>query len=284
MGTPRRARAFTIVEVLVVLMIFAIITAMATVITRGISAAQKRSTTTTRLAGVDAALLQMVATRKRLPCPADGTIASTANGAGVEQRDAGGNCTAMATGVVPWIALGISEQDATDGWNARLTYRVFPALALDGGMDMSWCDPAGTELGATPRACNTACASIALGSCTPPVAFLQNTGLTIQNVAGTVVMDPTGAATGGTPTGAAYVVISAGESDGGAYLNSGQLSTSSTTDGTKEQLNYANLALQPFYVDDTINDVAGTAHFDDVVSRPSVQTVASKAGLGPRSH
>jgi hypothetical protein len=101
--------------------------------------------------------------------------------------------------------------------------------------------------------------------------------LRIKNVAGVDVMTP-GA------TGAAYVVISHGESGGGAYLTSGQLATSITTDGTEEQKNYANLALAAYYVDDGISEVAGATHFDDMVSRPSVMSVVAKAGLGPRAH
>jgi hypothetical protein len=86
------------------------------------------------------------------------------------------------------------------------------------------------------------------------------------------------------PTGAAYVLISHGESGGGAYLNTGQLATSLTTDGTEEQKNYANLGLAAYYVDDQATDVGGAAHFDDVLVRPSVLNVANKAGLGPRTH
>jgi hypothetical protein len=85
-------------------------------------------------------------------------------------------------------------------------------------------------------------------------------------------------------TGAAYVLISHGESGGGAYLNTGTLSASTTTDGTEEQKNYANLVVAGHYIDDAISDVAGTSHFDDLVSRVTVLTLASKAGLGPRTH
>jgi hypothetical protein len=86
-------------------------------------------------------------------------------------------------------------------------------------------------------------------------------------------------------TGAAYVVISAGESGGGAYLNSGTLATTTTTDGTEEKKNYGNLGYVAgtYYVDDIINDAAGVTHFDDVVSRPSIMAVATKAGVAPRS-
>jgi hypothetical protein len=37
-------------------------------------------------------------------------------------------------------------------------------------------------------------------------------------------------------------------------------------------------------VDDTLAEVTTAAHFDDLVSRPSVLAVITRAGLGPRSH
>ena len=86
-------------------------------------------------------------------------------------------------------------------------------------------------------------------------------------------------------TGAAYIVISHGESGGGAYLPSGSPSTSTSTDGDEERKNYVTtLVTQPYYVDDSLSEVAGANHFDDIVSRPAVLAVITKAGLGPRSH
>jgi hypothetical protein len=85
-------------------------------------------------------------------------------------------------------------------------------------------------------------------------------------------------------TGAAYVLISHGETGGGGYLNSGQLFSGTTTDGDEEKKNYADKVLQPYYVDDALAEGAGATHFDDMVSRPSVMSVVTKAALGPRSH
>ena len=282
---PRRARGFTLIEIVVVMFILGVAIAMAVALTSALTASQRLSTTTARMQTVDAAIVQFVMQQKRLPCPADGTLDSaTAAAAGTEGGVGAGGCSNETGGVVPWRALGLSEQDATDGWNRRFTYRIQPGLALAGALDMSSCDPAGTggAVGAT-NACNTACASTALGSCTPPSAFLQNKGLQVKNVAGTVIMDPANAPY----TGAAYVVISAGNTGGGAYLSSGQQSTSATTDGTQEQKNYANagyVAGTSYYVDDSVSDASGAAHFDDIVSRPALLTVVNKAGLGPRSH
>ena len=278
----RKARAFTIIEILVVLIIFSVLLAMAAAVTRGVSAGQKRSLTATRLTGVDAAIIQFVAVQKRMPCPADGTLLSTDNNAGLEiAPNAVAGCNAQTNGVVPWRTLGLGEQDATDGWDRRMTYRTWALFGKANSMNMSYCDPAGTEGGAVPRDCNTACTSAALGSCTPPSNFLGTKGLTVKNIAGIVVMDPSAA----TMTGAAYVVISHGETGGGGYLTgTGILAATTSGDGDEEKKNYANLALAPYYVDDSLSDTAGATHFDDVVSRPSVLTVVNKAGLGPRSH
>lgn len=267
-----------------VILVLGVLVTMASVVARGVTAAQKRSLTATRMATVDAAIVQYVLQQKRLPCPADGSLVSTHMNAGIEgPRNAGGCTGTMQNGVVPWRALALTEVEASDGWDRRLTYRVFPALAADNGMDMSWCDPAGTEGGGIPRACNAACTSATPNNCTPPTHFIGTKGLSVQNVAGTVLMNPNGAPN----TGAAYVAISHGESGGGGFLNTGQLGTTSSADGTEELKNYASLpytAGVTYYVDDTTNDTPGNAHFDDVLSRPSILAVISKAGLAPRAH
>ncbi len=288
--TPRarRTTGFTLIEIVMVLLIFGIVVAMAAAITRGVAASQKRSLTTTRMAGVDAALVQFVQQQRRLPCPGDGTKASSDNNAGVEMRAAGA-CTAnQQNGVVPWRTLALTETDATDGWDRRLTYRLDPALGLDGGMDISWCDPAGTKVVVPPALCSNACLGTDMTTCTRPVDFLRGRGLTVRNVAGTaVLMDPQASPSIIPPTGAAYVLVSHGESGGGAYLNSGTLAASAVGEGNEEMKNFASLPYTvgvTYYVDDSLQEAPGVNHFDDVMSRPSISSVSSKAGVGPRSH
>lgn len=290
---PSNQRGFTLIEIVVVIVILAILIAMAAALTRGVAAGQKRSLTATRLATVDAALVQFVTQQKRLPCPANGTLLSSDANAGVETaRTAAAGCTTnLQDGVVPWRALGLSETDTSDGWDRRLTYRVFPGLAADNAMNMTWCDPGGTAAAAVApnNACNAdgTCSSASaatLLNCTPPNLFLANKGLEVRNVAGTVLMNP---AVTAPHTGAAYVVISPGETGGGGYLSSGQLGSSSTGDGTEEMKNYASLpyaGIATYYVDDSLSEGSGAAHFDDLVLRPSLLGVVTKAGLSPRSH
>jgi prepilin-type N-terminal cleavage/methylation domain-containing protein len=287
---PFAVHGFTLIEVVVVLLIISIVIGMAAVMTRGVVAAQKRSLTATRMAGIDAALVQFVTQQRRLPCPADGSLDASAANAGIEgNRTPNAGCTAQQNGVVPWRVLGLTETDATDGWDRRLNYRAGTLLTVDGGMDMSWCDAAGTgaAISLPTNLCNNnpaACNSTAVAGCTAPFNFLSGKGLQVRNVAGTVLMDPAA----NPHTGAAYVVISAGESGGGGYLNSGQLGASTSTDGNEEMKNYATAPFVnntvTYHVDDSINTNPGATHFDDLVSRPSVLAVAAKAGLGPRIH
>lgn len=289
--SPYRSRGFTLVEIVVVLIIVSVLISMAAMMTRGVVAAQKRSLTSTRLAAVDQALAQFVSQQKRLPCPADGTLTAGNANLGTEgNRSAGNGCTGnQQNGIVPFRALGLTETDALDGWGRRMTYRVGPLLAADSGMDLSFCDPAGTAAASgTANVCATTCTTgAAMSSCTSPGTFLVNKGLQVRDVSGNVLMAPNTVAANPS-TAAAYVVVSPGETGGGGYLPSGTLGSSTTTDGTEELKNYASVAFVnntvTYYVDDGINDTAGTTHFDDLVSRPSILMVASRAGLAARAH
>jgi prepilin-type N-terminal cleavage/methylation domain-containing protein len=273
----RKARGFTLVEIAIVLVIVGMIVVLFATITATLVSSQRRQATVNRLSVVDAAIIQFVVQNKRLPCPADGTVSSAVATAGTEMaRTAGTGCNSQTGGVVPWRALGLAEQEATDGWGRRITYRAWTALTADSAMNMSWCDPAGTGALAG-GVCNTTCTNTALGNCTPPGTYTANKGYQIRNVAGTIIMDVPA-------TGAAYVLISPGESGGGGYTSAGVQSPSASTDGTEEQKNYPSLAIQAYYVDDQISDVAGATHFDDVVLRSTVLNAVTRAGLGPRAH
>ncbi|HET7402453.1 MAG TPA: prepilin-type N-terminal cleavage/methylation domain-containing protein [Usitatibacter sp.] len=292
-----RGRGFTLIEMLVVVAVLGVLFTILIGITRAVVSQQRYQLTRARMANVDTAIGVYVSQYKRLPCPADGTKASSVATAGTEVVTGvgtGRDCGTQINGVVPWRDLGLTATDIEDGWGGRLTFRVGPDLAKDGALDYSSCDPAGgaTTVITAPPYCNAACTASTLASaCTPPLTALtgsQTKGLVVENASGTVLMDPRTSPT----SGAAYVLVSHGPEGGGAYSGDGILLASTTAASTVERKNFANVAYsQPpatgsptvFLVDDTSNGTTA-AHFDDLVSRPGVLALAVKASLGPRSH
>lgn len=292
---PTTSAGFTLVEIAVVIVVLGFLLAMIAGIATALIGQQRREVTRQRMAGVETALALFVSQNKRLPCPADGRLAGNAVGAGAEKRSAGacdtlgGTANSQTHGVVPWQSLGLAEPDVTDGWGSRITYRVAPELVADNAMDLTACDPGGTGP-LSAGACNAACTSGTFpGSCTPPSTFTAGKGLKIRNIASaTLIMDPAA-----TPsTGAAYIAISHGENRDGAYSNDGTLQSGTPASGTLEAANnaanvafvHATSGATAAFIDDFPVYVAGTGHFDDVLLRPSVLTVATKAQLGPRAH
>ena len=244
---------------------------------------------------IDKALANFVAQNRRLPCPADGTVASGTLNAGVEKPfPPTGSCNPVnqANGVVPWVTLGISEGDAADPWNGRITYRVQPELASNPAklMDMSWCDPAGTPTGASgpALACTPGCAG---ATCMNPLNFLYAKGLQVQDGAGGWLNQPAPAWLGApappppNSSGAAYVLISHGPTGAGAYNKAGILQSGSVIAGTNEISNRNKQALTgaTIFIDTAQNSAANAAHFDDYLSHPTIATVLGYAGLGART-
>lgn len=280
-------KGFSLVELAISLVIIALVLVLFIGASSGFISSKRNEVTALKLKAIENAIALFVAQNKRLPCPADGTIPAGTAGSGVESPLGGGICNAnQLTGVVPVLTLGMSEADVLDGWNNRITYRVFSgapgSLTINNGMDMSWCDPVG-GLPAVPvppnNTCNSACTSTTLNNCVSPSQFLNNKGLEIRNADGVVLMNPTG---GG---GAAYVLISHGDNMGGAYSPSGTLlGPIGAQVGTQEAQNSNNSALQAYYVDSSYTGGDTVNHYDDLVMRPSIISVASKAQLGPRAH
>lgn len=292
-----RQRAFTLIEIAVVIVVLSLLLAMIAGIATGVVTQQRREATRQRLSGVETALALFVSQHKRLPCPADGRLASGDANAGLERPVGGAACqvvtgtaNSQTHGVVPWRTLGLAEPDVTDGWGNRLTYRVTPELVIGNAMDLTACDPGG--IGAAPGGtCNAACNSGSFpASCTPPAAVTANKGLRVRNLASVnLIMD---CCLVNPSTGAAYVVISHGENFDGAYNSQGTLQSGTIASGTLESANNAASAAfvaadsttAPVFVDDFPAYAEGAGHFDDFVLRPSILTVVTRAQLGPRAH
>ncbi|HET9652140.1 MAG TPA: hypothetical protein VFP36_08110, partial [Usitatibacter sp.] len=212
-------------------------------------------------------------------------------------------------GVVPWATLGLTASDIEDGWGGRFTYRVGPDMVLDGALDFSSCDPAGsgpinatapvppwcTAAGTGAGQCNSS--TLATNCTSPNNALTQSTtkGLVVENTSGAILMDPRNGGTPPVSTGAAYVVVSHGPEGGGAYDGNGILQGSPVSAGTMEAKNFADVAYSAppaspaasptwFLVDGAANATTSAAHFDDLVSRPGILSLSNRAQLGPRSH
>jgi prepilin-type N-terminal cleavage/methylation domain-containing protein len=277
------ARGFTLIEIAIVLVILTLLLVIVAPLAIGQAETNRRATTRARMDNIDRALVLFVQRNQRLPCPADGTLDSTNALNGAENRNATGDCIGnQQTGIVPFRSLGIGEEDATDGRNLRFTFRVGSELAKSGALNMTFCDPVGTGVVvAPPRACNSACSSTSpSASCTSVSNFLTNYGLSVTDaVTGIPITDGVAA------TGAAYILISHGANQGGAYTPAGVLTTASPASGTSEAFNHNNQVLRVpplFYAEGSENNSETPAHFDDVIRRPTVQSVIDAAGLGPR--
>lgn len=89
-------------------------------------------------------------------------------------------------------------------------------------------------------------------------------------------------------TGAAYILISHGENRAGAYSSSGTIQIgfppNLSVTSTLEDMN-KNRDTDPdyptFFIDAQQSDAAG-AQFDDIVLHPTIMSVVTRAGLGPR--
>jgi type II secretory pathway pseudopilin PulG len=93
------------------------------------TANSRRELTQTRMDVIETAIADFMLRNGRLPCPAEGFLAPTTAGYGVE------NCVntliaaqTIHVGTVPITTIGISDELMLDGWDKRFTYAVDSAL------------------------------------------------------------------------------------------------------------------------------------------------------------
>lgn len=269
-----REQGFSLVELAMVLLAVGLLAALFLPATNTMMDNNRRNETRAKLESLESAIARFVMTTKRLPCPADGSLAPGNANQGLELA-AGGACTAdaLTKGVVPWRTLAISQTEAMDAWGNLVTYRVWGgagvtnSLTVANGMDMSAFDPAtaGTVSGWLAirgfRACNTS-----------PCAVSSTSELASKT----------------SGNGVAYFLISHGANKYGAYNPTGTwvATANGPGPGAQENINRNNLALRTtspddFYIDTDLSENTAT-YYDDIVRRPTVIKVALDAGLGPR--
>jgi prepilin-type N-terminal cleavage/methylation domain-containing protein len=141
---------FTLVEMAIVLMIVGLL--LGGLLVPLSAQMDQRNVTDTRkqLDEIQQALIGFAIINGRLPCPADGTIATGLPNAGVEKNTCG--TTGVIGGVLPWVTLGVSE---TDAWGRRFTYRVTQVFATV-GTPFQLSSPPNLNVGLTASATNVA--------------------------------------------------------------------------------------------------------------------------------
>jgi prepilin-type N-terminal cleavage/methylation domain-containing protein len=240
---------FTLIEMAIVMVVIGLLLSGGILALAPVIQSSKTTDTNSRLDRVEQALLVYVIQNGCLPCPTDPTLASTAALAGQASTTSGPQvgCSASACsfivgatgpGAVPWITLGLSEADATDGFGNRIAYAIGPATAAGGLQNLN-----GMER-------------------TPPSSYPSGS-ITVRNYAnpepGTSVQQT---------AAAAYILISYGSDASFAHAAGtgalqatkyGQVAGDTSPEGTNATGGAG------FFVQDTLYGVGGAGYFDDIV-------------------
>ncbi len=283
----RLARGFTLIEMSLVIAIVGFFVVSVINVTKSTQSGTGVVETRTRMDQIQRALQAYVTQHSCLPCPADGTLVSTdataghalAGGAYVSGTTfcASADCTITADGVVPWLDIGLSEDDVTDAWGSRMRYAVGGCSALTAS-----CDGATTS--------QTYQVTLVDGMRAATLGTYPSNGLYIADFDTTT---PLTNAT--TKTTAVYVVSSTGPDRSFAYVKGAgrtgptafkdeyaQANTNAGQDvnARAPTQTYATGNTYRTFARGSVNSLSSTAYFDDIVAFTSASTMVYKCGAG----
>lgn len=236
--------------------------------TQLLGAAQDRSVpptvTTTRLDDLRRAIELYNLRNGRLPCPAKGDSDD-----GIEVAGGAGAC-AYPNGTVPWKSLGVKQDQALDGWNRKISYRVFSgASGMTVNADMTACEADTTQPSNPLEPATMTCPTSAPRALAADYLSAR-AGLTVNEY--------------GAPTsGVAFVLICHGQTGAGAWLPGGQQVAPPNPANAQEMANVGSSG--PFVIAEQSDESVlpdATNHFDDQVVYRLILDVIEVAGRGPR--
>lgn len=197
-------KGFTLVEMTIVFVV------MALVMTAGISALSAQ-VDSSRLSGtrknqeaIKQALIAFISRNSRLPCPAVQTLVAGSVGYGVESSPgtcvaasiSGSGASSVATGMIPFVSLGLADDVSTDGYFNRYTYQVVVNSTTSTG----------------PQSISGLRGYISVHSAGPGTIGLTPTGNQLNDCSNGLTFNP---------CAAAAIVVSHGKNGLGAFTSSG---------------------------------------------------------------
>jgi len=226
------------------------------------------------------ALVGFAGVNQRLPCPASPTGA--ANPGWPDDKPLGLPASTTCQypgGIVPWKALGLSQEQVTDEWGQLISYRVYDGsigLTQNYGASAVDCDTDNlTTVNVAPTTAGL-CNAVNGTHDTLRSDFIFGKGLSVHDFGS----DPNTA----NVLNVAYVLISHGPSGLGGYLGNGIRRAMPATDAR----DYANTQESPsFFIKQAVSSadtVPGTTgHYDDVVAYLKISDLLSLSGLDARN-
>jgi prepilin-type N-terminal cleavage/methylation domain-containing protein len=247
------AAGFTLMEMAIVMVVIGLLLGGGLVAVGPVIENSNIAQTNQRLDRIEQALILHVIRYGCLPCPASPTLGTgttdagraSAGGAAYSSGCQTGTCTfpnGGVQGVVPWVNLGLSEKDISDGFSTRISYQLATTgLQQTNGMNR--------------------------------VDETYPTGdLIVQTTGGNEITSDTGASR------AAYVLVSYGPDRAGGYREqTGTGPIGNPYGSTPEPLNSDGNAT---FVQDDLNGVKGAAYFDDIVRWRSAAMIVQLCGSG----
>lgn len=258
-GNLSYTRGFTLIEISIVLVVIGLLISGGLVALAPVLENAKRTETENTMTKIEDALTLYAIQYGCLPCPADGSLASTnANAGRAEDNNgafydancvddnAGTSCNSAANTtniieVVPWRTLGLQEADAVDGWGNRINYHLVQDDPVYNGPT---CTGPGTG---------------------PYVSGIYRCGVNFPgNSAGYfIVNDTTGAEITNAAQRAVYVIVSQGPDGDSAYASESGAQRANPRAGAASQ--NENTDGDEVFVQGNPIGIEGNTYFDDIV-------------------